>query len=983
MASISWYILLLLLSGQFYTTSGTNGVHDNTDCCHWEGVGCDTATGHVTSLNLTRLGLYSHGIDQALFNLTSVQLLDLSMNDFGGSQLPAVGFVRLSSLTNLNPHNSQLLNLSSSGFSGQIPISIGKLTNLVSLDLSNQYVYDNNGISTNRLLLWEPSFKTLVRNFSKMRELYLNGVNISSSGKEWCTALGKYIPCIRVLSLENCGLYGSIHPSFSSLCSLEVINLRRNTISGAFPQYFADFLNLSVLMLLELDLNGQFPQKILELKHLTTLELSGNANLMVPVHSLPKGSSLETLALDGTNLSIAKPSSFGNLRFLHALHLDARIISKELSSSLSTLDSLEELLVLLNESFLSWIGNLKNLVLLTLEYGDFSRTSKSWIGKLANLEALVILNSIFSGWIPPEIGNFKNLRILSLHNCSLSGKIPAWIADLKHLSYVNLSTNNLSASPLCRGSTYTIIFSSGALKIAVLDLSENQLSGHIARSFWQLQTLNTLDLSSNNFSGLLELNTLLRLRKLSALSLSDNKLAFLDVEVNNTLLPVLSKLNQLYLSSCLFSLKHIQMLDLSSNQIQGTVPEWFWKTWSHSLTYMNLSHNNFSSLELSSHFLPNKQKIPVPGHPINRQLPDYSNNIFSSIPENFSYLTQTVYLSFARNKLSGQLPDTICKARMLEVLDLSYNNFSGQIPPCLIEDVHLGILNLRDNSFEGKLSFVIKDQCTLQTIDLNGNKIEGTMPELLSNCSELELSSLHVLVLRSNHWSHIFTSLQIIDLASNNLSGVLCPKWFDGLTVMMTKHDTDKVVRGEHLSRGSYQNIVLITYKGMYMAFEKICTTLTVIDFSDNCFRGRIPDTIGKLVSLHVLNLAHNGFDGKIPNQIGGMTDLESLDLSSNQHSGEIPQELTNLTFLGTLNLSSNQLVGRIPESHQFGTFQSTSFEGNEGLCGAPLPKQCKSSEAPSEPNESKPSKQIDFILYLFSGAGFGIGFAAAVLTKW
>ncbi|XP_072147893.1 receptor-like protein 33 [Setaria viridis] len=426
-------------------------------------------------------------------------------------------------------------------------------------------------------------------------------------------------------------------------------------------------------MLLELDLNGQFPQKILELKHLTTLELSGNANLMVPVQSLPKGSSLETLALDGINLSIAKPSSFGNLRFLHALHLDARIISKELSSSLSTLDSLEELLVLLNESFLSWIG-----------------------------------------WIPPEIGNFKNLRILSLHNCSLSGKIPAWIADLKHLSYVNLSTNNLS--------------------------------------------------------------------------------------------------------------------------------------------------------------------------------------------ENFSYLTQTVYLSFARNKLSGQLPDTICKARMLEVLELSYNNFSGQIPPCLIEDVHLG---------------------------------------------------------------------------------VLCPKWFDGLTVMMTKHDTDKVVRGEHLSRGSYQNIVLITYKGMYMAFEKICTTLTVIDFSDNCFRGRIPDTIGKLVSLHVLNLAHNGFDGKIPNQIGGMTDLESLDLSSNQHSGEIPQELTNLTFLGTLNLSSNQLVGRIPESHQFGTFQSTSFEGNEGLCGAPLPKQCKSSKAPSEPNESKPSKQIDFILYLFSGAGFGIGFAAAVLTKW
>jgi Leucine-rich repeat (LRR) protein len=591
----------------------------------------------------------------------------------------------------------------------------------------------------------------------------------------------------------------------------------------------------------------------------------------------------------------------------------------------------------------------------------------------------------------------------------------------------------LSQNQLC-GSIQE--FNTSTSGLVVLDLSENQLSGHIPRSFWQLQTLNILDLSSNNFSGLLKLNTLLRLRKLSTLSLSDNKLAVLDGEVNNSLLLVLSKLNRLYLSSCklskvprfLMHLKHIQMLDLSNNQIQGAVPEWLWNTWSHSLTYMNLSHNNFSSLELSFHFLPNKQlqtldlsfnnlqgEIPVPGHPINRQLLDYSNNIFSSIPGNFSFLTQTVYLSFARNKLSGQLPEAICKARMLEVLDLSYNNFSGQIPPCLMKDVQLSILNLRENSFEGTLPFDTKNRCTLQTIDLNGNKIEGPLPVLLSNCSELEvidfgnnhiidkfpywlgkLSSLRVLVLRSNQLygaicdplqgnnsEGSFTSLQIIDLASNKLSGVLCPEWFDGLTIMTTKHDTDKFVRGEHLSRGSYQNIVLITYKGMCMAFQKIWTTLTVIDFSDNYFHGRIPDMIGKLVSLHVLNLSHNGFDGKIPNQIGGMTDLESLDLSSNQHSGEIPQELTNLTFLGALNLSSNQLVGRIPESHQFGTFQSSSFEGNEGLCGAPLPKQCKSSEAPSEPNESKPSRQTDFILYLFSGAGFGIGFAAIVLIKW
>jgi Leucine-rich repeat (LRR) protein len=119
-----------------------------------------------------------------------------------------------------------------------------------------------------------------------------------------------------------------------------------------------------------------------------------------------------------------------------------------------------------------------------------------------------------------------------------------------------------------------------------------------------------------------------------------------------------------------------------------------------------------------------------------------------------------------------------------------------------------------------------------------------------------------------------------------------------------------------------------------------------------------IPDKIGKLVSLHELNLLHNAFDGKIPAQIGRMTELESLDLSSNQLSGEIPYELTNLTFVSTLDLSNNKLVGRIPESHQFGTFPSSSFERNAGLCGAPLPKQCKSSEdAQSEPSGSNSSR--------------------------
>jgi hypothetical protein len=178
-----------------------------TDCCLWEGVGCSNSSGHVTALNLSGFGLYSYGIDPVLFNLTSLRLLDLSFNNFGDQSyyIPSVGFQRLALLTHLN--------LSGSGISGQVPIGISKLTNLVSLDLSNRYISlegsEEGTCSGTPNVLWvsEPSFQTLMSNLSNLRELYLDTVSISSSAAENCfKALAKSVPHLRVLSLEGCSL---------------------------------------------------------------------------------------------------------------------------------------------------------------------------------------------------------------------------------------------------------------------------------------------------------------------------------------------------------------------------------------------------------------------------------------------------------------------------------------------------------------------------------------------------------------------------------------------------------------------------------------------------------------------------------------------------------------------------------------------------------------------------------------------------------
>ncbi|MCL7044342.1 hypothetical protein MKW94_024380 [Papaver nudicaule] len=145
-----------------------------------------------------------------------------------------------------------------------------------------------------------------------------------------------------------------------------------------------------------------------------------------------------------------------------------------------------------------------------------------------------------------------------------------------------------------------------------------------------------------------------------------------------------------------------------------------------------------------------------------------------------------------------------------------------------------------------------------------------------------------------------------------------------------------------------YQQTVMVTSKGLNVELVKIQTIFTSIDFSNNGFEGEIPESIGNLTSLYILNFSSNALTGPIPPNFGNLTHVESLDLSHNQLTREIPFQLAGLSFLSVLKLSFNKLVGKIPSGNQFQTFPPSSFEGNDGLCGSPLPKECtRISESP------------------------------------
>ncbi|XP_048562052.1 receptor-like protein 7 [Triticum urartu] len=292
-----------------------------TDCCRWEGIGCHASTSHVTSLDLGDCGLESRSLDPAVFELTTLRNLNLGGNDFHMSEMPFVGFERLTMLTHLN--------LSTSNFSGQVPHSIGDLTNLVSLDLSFRfeffellgYGYWFHVDSSNPGQLLLSNLTTLVANLGNLRELHLSFVDLSSEGEEWCTALARYTPNLRVLSMPYCKLSSAICGSLSCLHFIRVIDLGHNHLAGPFPLFFANFSSLIVLQLSYNDIGGWVPPEIFQHKKLVTIDLHYNFRISGNLPKFPAHSNLENLLVGNTNFSGDIPSSISNLKSLKRLGL--------------------------------------------------------------------------------------------------------------------------------------------------------------------------------------------------------------------------------------------------------------------------------------------------------------------------------------------------------------------------------------------------------------------------------------------------------------------------------------------------------------------------------------------------------------------------------------------------------------------------------------------------------------------------------------
>jgi len=210
-----------------------------------------------------------------------------------------------------------------------------------------------------------------------------------------------------------------------------------------------------------------------------------------------------------------------------------------------------------------------------------------------------------------------------------------------------------------------------------LDLSNNNIGGHIPDWIWGIGWSLSLNLSHNLFTSI-DTN-------LSKSSVTD--------------------------------------LDLHSNKIEGVLPLPPFRTYR-----LDYSNNHFSSSIMPKFW----SRI--------RSVDSLSlvNNSLREVPHLICNATNLEVLDLSFNRFSGLIPPCLLKQNNgLQVLNLRGNNFNGSLPQDIDENCALQIIDLNSNMLEGKLQ-VSMINCHMQLHNGYLSKVAWSSSFFESACSEVK-----------------------------------------------------------------------------------------------------------------------------------------------------------------------------------------------------------------------------------------------------
>jgi Leucine-rich repeat (LRR) protein len=431
-------------------------------------------------------------------------------------------------------------------------------------------------------------------------------------------------------------------------------------------------------------------------------------------------------------------------------------------------------------------------------------------------------------------------------------------------------------------------------RVVELDLADHGLTGTLTPSLGNLTFLRILNFSSNHFSGYLpHLNYL---HQLEVLDLSKNSL-------------------QGTIPDTLTNCSNLKKLVLYNNLLEGKIPPKV--GFLSKLALLNLAENNLTGSIPPTLNNTQLKKIGLP-----------DNQLTGSVPHELGYLSNLSFLFLDGNMLSGGFPAFLLNMPTLKRLDLGSNLLGGKLPPNIGDTFpNLGYLSLSFNNFEGQIPSSLGNAQSLELLDLSSNNFTGQVPRSFSRLSQLNKLNLQDNMLETANnqsWEFLYglrncRNLSLLSLAGNQLSGTI-PEYIGDLSTELTQLFLDhNNLSG--IAPSSIGNLTGLTKLGLSAnnltgtlgEWIGMLKYLQQIELQQNNFIGPIPSSIGNLTLLTILYLDHNEFTGTIPTSFAHLQQLTDLELSYNNLFGNLPSEVFSIPTLTICELSNNKLEGQIP----------------------------------------------------------------------
>lgn len=630
--------------------------------------------------------LFIGSIPPCLYNLTALRALDLQHNLFTGS-IPSALFHSLESL--------KYVSLSGNAFEGSFSFAaLANSSRLEVFDLVNNY-HRLNITSENAPYISSAQFKifrlsgcalnephgvipSFLQEQHDLRLLELNHNNMRGDFPSWLLMNNTKLEVLKLMDNSLSGSF-SLNSSTSKNVNMRLIDVSSNYTDGELPISIGSFFpNLAFINMSRNLLRGEIPSSFGDMNSLSLLDLSDNHFTgELPPLLLNKCQNLRSLKLSNNNLHGRILPRTANLTNLYSLSLDNNRFTGEISPGLL---------------------HSRDLHILDLSSNILSGAVPGWIGDFEHLEYVMLTNNSFEGPLPLRFCRL-NLRLLCISGNSFGPTVPscANVSKMVHLSF----QNNHLIGPFPE-------FLSTASSIVTLDLRDNGLSGPLPTWIGSFSELRALLLKGNNFEGLIP-HQLCQVNNMSIMDLSDNNLSGAIPSCLNDLafgnMRVMKSFSTLYASregvGMRYEINSMVLFfvasDVENVYLDDQLVEVKFVAKSRLETYRGNILEYMSGLDLSS------------------------NQLNGSIPPEIGYLNDLLIMNLSNNHLIGPIPSTFYRLKQIESLDLSHNQLSGAIPPQLTELIFLSIFSLAYNNLSGQTPEMKNQFATFDWRSYEGN----------------------------------------------------------------------------------------------------------------------------------------------------------------------------------------------------------------------------------------------------------------------